>query len=70
MAFTKRTLLSIERKAELIKYAKNHSGIGVRALAESFGIGKTTVSDILKNSETILAAYECNASTSKKMSSV
>ena len=67
MASTKRTHLSIERKAELIKYAKNHSGICVRALAESFGIGKMTVSDILKiYSETILAAYECNASTSKK----
>ena len=65
MASKKRTLLSIEKKAEVIKYAKDHTGVGVRALAELFGIGKTQVSEILKNKETILAAYESNASTSK-----
>ena len=66
MASRKRTHLSIEKKAEVIKYAKDHTGVGIRALAESFGIGKTQVSGILKNKETILAAYESNASTSKK----
>ena len=57
--------MSIEKKVEVIK-AKDHTRVGVRALAESFGIGKTQVSEILKNKETILAAYESNASTSKK----
>ena len=67
MASRKRTHLSIERKAEVIKYAKDHAGVGVRALAESFGIGKTQVSEILKNKDTILAAYESiNSSTSKR----
>ena len=57
--------MSIEKKVEVIK-AKDHTRVGVRALAESFGIGKTQVSEILKNKETILAAYESNASASKK----
>ena len=58
--------MSIEKKAEVIKYAKDHTGIGVRVLVESCGIGKMQVSEILKNKETILAVCESNASTSKK----
>ena len=50
--------MSTERKVEVVKYAKDYSGISVRALAESFGIGKTQASAILKNMDTILAAYE------------
>ena len=62
----KRTHLSLEKKTEVIKYAKDNSGVCVRAVAETFGIGKTQVSEILKNKESILAAYESNASTIKK----
>ena len=42
MASKKRTHLSVERKAEVIKHAKE-TGMSVRALAEYFGIGKTQV---------------------------
>ena len=46
----------------MIKY-----GVSVRAIAEAMGnIGKTQVADILKQKESILVAYESNASTSKK----
>ena len=65
MSSKKRTHLTVERKAEVIKHGKD-TGMSVRALAEYFGIGKTQVADILKNKKTILAAYESNASTSKK----
>ena len=46
MASRKRTHLSIEKKVEVIKYTKDHSGIGVRALTESFGIGKMQAKEI------------------------
>ena len=63
----KRTHLSLEKKIEVIKYARNHPGTSVRAIAEAIGsIGKTQVSEILKKKDTILSAYESNASTSKK----
>jgi len=62
----KRKHLSLERKVEVIKEAKKHPGITVRTLAEKFDCGKTQISDILKSKESILASYECNASTSKK----
>ena len=45
MASKKRTHLSVERKAEVIKHAKD-TGMSVRALAEYF---ETQVADILKN---------------------
>ena len=58
----KRTHLSLVKKVEVIKY-----GASVRAIAEAMGnIGKTQVADILKQKESILVAYESNASTSKK----
>ena len=50
----------------MIKKSSQHPGITVRTLAEEFKCGKTQISDILKYKESILAAYESNASTSKK----
>ena len=47
----KRAHLSIDKKFEVIKYAADHPGVGVRAIGEQFKIGKTQVSDILKNKD-------------------
>ena len=60
----KRVHLSLEAKVKVIK--KGDSKATVRSLAEMFGCGKTQVSDILKNKEEILCAYESNTCTSKK----
>jgi len=40
--------------------------VGIRAIAESHGIGKTQVSNILRNKVSIKAAYASNISTRKK----
>ena len=48
----KRVHLSINKNVEVIKYAADHPGVGVRAIGEQFKIGKTQVSDILKNKDT------------------
>lgn len=61
----KRVHLSLEAKVEVTK-ANSEPGMRVRSLAEKFGCGKTRISDILKNKESILVAYESNASTSEK----
>ena len=63
----KRVHLSLEKKVEVIKFANKNPGKGVRAIADAIGsIGKTQVAEILKQKESVLAAYESNASTSKK----
>lgn len=62
----KRAHLSLETKVQVINQAKANSQLTVRSLAEMFGCGRTQISDILKNKDEILSAYESNASTSKK----
>ena len=57
--------LSLEKKVEVIKEAKNYPGMTLRSLAERFNCGKTQISYILKKKQSILASYESNASTSK-----
>ena len=51
----------------MINQTKANSQLTVRSLAEMFGCGRTQISDILKNKEGIISAYESNASTIKKM---
>lgn len=60
----KRVHLSLETKIKVVNEAK--SDARVRSLAERFGCGRSQISDILKNKESILLAYESNASTCKK----
>lgn len=62
----KRVHLSIDKKVEVIKYAADHPGVGVRAIGEQFKIGKTQVSDILKNKDSIQTAFESNLATHQK----
>ena len=52
----KRVHLTIDKKVEVIKYAADHPGIGIRAIGEHFKVGKTQVSDILKNKDSIQMA--------------
>ena len=62
----KRVHLSINKNVEVIKYAADHPGVGVRAIGEQFKIGKTQVSDILKNKDSIQMAFESNLATHQK----
>ena len=51
----KRKHLTLESKVKIISYAEEHPTVGIRAIAESHGIGKTQVSDILRNKVSIEA---------------
>ena len=55
--------LTLKKKVEVIKVAAE-SRVGVRRLAEQFNCGRTQISLILKNKESILELYEPNASSS------
>lgn len=61
----KRVHLSLQEKVKVIQEYEANKG-SVRSLAEKFGCGKTQISDLLKDKESILSAYESNASTCKK----
>lgn len=61
----KRNCLTLKRKIEVIKYAKKNPGINIRSLAEIFECGKTQISKIIKNKESLLSMYESNASGSR-----
>ena len=58
-----RNTLSLKQKYEVIDTARKNPAIGIRALAEKFSCGRTQVSTILKNKETILQLYESNMSS-------
>ena len=58
-----RNNLSLKQKYEVIDAARKNPAIGIRALAEKFSCGRTQVSTILKNKETILQLYESNMSS-------
>ncbi len=47
---------------ELIKYSRSNPGTSLKSLEMVFGCGKTQISKILKNKESILAEYQSNAS--------
>ena len=64
-AAKKRNCLTLKKKVEVIKYAKKIPRAGTRELGEKFQCGKTQIATILKNQESILSAYESNASGSK-----
>jgi len=62
----KRKHLTLETNVKIISYAEEHPKVGIRAIAESHGIRKTQVSNILRNKVSIKAAYASNFSTHKK----
>ena len=48
--------LTLESKIKIISCAEDNPRVGVRAIAEIYGIGKTQVSDILRNKVSTKAA--------------
>ena len=58
-----RNALSLKKKVEVIKAAKNNPQFSVRRLADLFECGKTQISSLLKNKESILELYETNAAS-------
>ena len=62
----KRTVVSMEDKVAIIKQLESSSA---RAIAEHYGVAKSTISDIKKNSDTILRFKQemCDMRTSKKV---
>ena len=60
----RRCHLSLQKKFEVIQKSESSPGMSVIALSELFGCGKTQISAILKNTDSIIALYESNASSS------
>lgn len=56
MTSVKRKRLTLAQKIEIIKFVETEN-VGVRAVAEKFNIGKTQVSDILKNKVSLSKTY-------------
>jgi len=56
MSCGKRKRLTLAQKIEIIKFVEAEN-VGVRAVAEKFNIGKTQVSDILKNKVYLLQTF-------------
>ncbi|CAB4019426.1 tigger transposable element-derived 6-like, partial [Paramuricea clavata] len=55
----------IDDKVELIKYHESHPQLGVRKIAEKFSCGRTQVSTIIKNKESILDEWSHAAEEAK-----
>ena len=58
--------LSLEKRIELIKCAESVPKPSLKALSSKFGIGKSTVGDILQKKEVYKAKYEKNSNPNEK----
>ena len=58
--------LSLKERVNVIEYAKKNPRVGSRAIAETFGCGRTQIQIILKNREKILEEYETNAALASR----
>ena len=58
----KRNVLNLKKKIEVLDVAEKNKKLGVRGLAEMFNCGKTQISSILKNKQSIREMYEANLS--------
>ena len=63
-----RNTLSLKQKYEVIRMATKNPGLSSRVLAKRFKDGKTQISTIPKNKETILELYESNMSSTARLS--
>ena len=58
--------LSLEKRIELIKCAESVPKPTLKVLSSKFGIGKSTVGDILQKKEVYKAKYEKNSNPNEK----
>ena len=57
-AALKRKYLNLNEKITVLDYANAHPKMGCRKLAKHFSVGKTAISNILKDSRNLLRDYE------------
>ena len=58
--------LSLEKRIELIKCAESVPKPTLKILSSKFGIGKSTIGDILQKNEVYKAKYEKNSNPNEK----
>ena len=63
----KRKNLSLDEKMKVIDYPNKNPKMGCRVIAEHFSIGKTCVSNILRNAKTLQREYEFSKEIVKKL---
>ena len=61
----RRVELTLQDKINLIKESESFPKSSQKSLSEKFGVGKTTVSDILKRKSKYLANFESNENVQK-----
>ena len=61
----RRVELTLQDKIDLIKESESFLKPSQKSLSEKFGVGKTTVSDILKHKSEYLANFEINENVQK-----
>ena len=61
----RRVELTLQDKINLIKESESFPKPSQKSLSEKFGVGKTTVSDILKRKSEYLANFESNENVQK-----
>ena len=57
-AALKRNFLSLDEKIVVLDYANEHSKMGCRKIAEHFSVGKTAISNILKDGKNLRKDFE------------
>ena len=63
----KRKTFSLDERMKVIDYANKNPKIGCRVIAEHFSIGKTCVTNILRNAKTFQREYEFFKGNCKKL---
>ena len=59
--------LTLAERVQVIEYAQNNPGVGLRSIAERFRCGRTQIQKILSQKETILMDYAAmNVPSSRK----
>ena len=61
----KRHFFSLQKKMEVTKYHEKNPGMSLRAVAEKFVYGKTSVCGIIKKKDSLLPEFHQNSSGSR-----
>ena len=67
-AKTSRNALSLKEKYQVVDMANKNPGISARTLATKFSCGKTQITSIFKNKDSIIELYESNMSSTSLLS--